>query len=346
MSRMRNIVIVVFGAVLLLTGCTGTPQPTQPTQTSAASETTAPEPSSSPEQPTPVVYPFNGDCSQALSPALIEELGGLSEEYEASPAGGEIAAMLDAIVAVGGLRCGYGDPTAGGGSHLLVLLPAAMYTDEVRNEWADALSRECTSVGHNTCISFAEGSSLVAMVTTAPEDAELLERIAADFVQTAAASGVVPTGAELEPWGITCEDIGRLVLKATGWSDLTVGYSLLDVDSPYMAAMFASPSLRPCHWRSADQDPQKQGTIATMLQRGVGAPSEESLASANAEPITLAGADSAWRTQNAAGQLTLIAVVGNDRISVRVTAAPDAPMDSQQLATGVMNALISAAALG
>lgn len=331
---MRKVVAAGLGALMLLAaGCSiqEVPNPV-PAVSATASQTPAPSPSVS----SAVELPFGGDCAQVLSGELIDALGGQSDAPDVA-ADNELYALEDAIPVVGGLRCYYGANATDG--VVVSILPASMYTDAVRSQWTATLAAECTA-WHGLCLRYVEASGLMATIAGVPA---AVAQVAEGFMLSAATSAA-PHGVELRPWKLACEDIGALVTDATGWNGLAFSKGAMGSDTPDMDLMTSSPALSLCNWRDTSEAWASTGLVATMMQRSVGAPTATALELAGAQPTELAGADQAWimTTNEQHVRTSMIAVVGEDRITVTVGVGPESGVDGEAVVFGLATAIVQA----
>lgn len=331
MSRMRNIVVVLSSA-LILVGCTAqTPTPTpNPTESSASSASPSSAPTEAPATGTPdveTVAPYDGDCTQLLSEERAAQLGIVlhKNEAESSPQLGWEPFYSDSMQRIGAFGCGW-EKADGTFAASLFVIPSAAVGAQVREKWSDLMEADCDpQVG--PCSLFVESNGLLAEIDAYSDDLEAA-LVAALSAPTEAVIGSLPDDA----WQtlLTCDDIDVIVQQSAASAALTPG-------APTDATSFGplADGLRetaPYLWCPMN-DAADGTSIVVAVQPGVGAPTATRLTALASSPVTISGATEAWEVQGmlSATTVAVVAVVGSNRVTV--SAGSITRSDEELLAT-------------
>jgi|GEM_PF-2408899 len=324
----RPLLVAVIGAALLVTGCSAEAAPTPTPKTSDAAPSATPTPAPAP----PAKVPFDGDCTGVLSAGFLAEVF----DGATTTAGGDdsiVGVMPDmpaSLARLGGLTCVWSGEGAEFPTLVMTLIPETHVPADV-----SAAHAEFGCYGWSICGGArAQSGMWVLAEAYLPQEAyeepaaEELEAISARldaaidtvFAQPAAEYSGVGAESATGSWALPpCERLAQAVTTAAGMTGPEVGFPGDNIpDGAGWRTLESSDVARWCSWfQSLGSD----ALIAEIhLQSGIGVPTAEQLAAAQAEAFPLAGADAAYRVAQDGGggarSTKTLVVVGPNRLLV------------------------------
>lgn len=320
--------VAVF--VALLSGCA--PEPVPAPTTSVATPTPAPTPAPSPTLAAAVV-PFGGDCSRA---AGTDEIGAVLASTDLEPYPGGLSALepdLDASLAlVGGLHCSWSGTTTEGGIAFaaIALFPLDTLPRAIVDGYADL---QCDQEGLCGRARVVEGTWILANVfrdqgrdqPIGPAERERVDRRVDGLLSAVAAADageLVSSPAERSSdwWALPgCDDLSDAVPTAAGLDDADSGFPGDSTPSGTVWDVANATGVdRWCSWYAFDGAGQVR-IVQLYVQPGIGAPADDALSAADAEPADVLGATAAWTVSGDADHLRLVAASGWNRVTVDVS---------------------------
>ena len=320
--------VLIASALILLAGCAAAPAP-EPATTSDAS--TTPDPSTPSAEPSPVAQPkvpFDGDCERVIS---SDALSALFDGETMTPIDrGWLAAVMpdvaDSTELIGGVTCAW-DGDSDSSAYLSVFV---VPLDAVPAETVEARA-EFACFGWGMCGRGETQSGMWVFASTygsayedpSPEESAALERtVDAAIASVSQQPAELLTGVAVPPapdwWSVnSCSDL-ESIASAAGMTSPTAGFPSDNIpEGPLWETLTAVGAVSWCPWHEFISN----GAILTevYVQPGIGAPSESELVAASAEPISISGADVAYRItegEGSARNVRVVAVVGPNRLTV------------------------------
>lgn len=310
--------------LVFLAGCFATPgpEPTSSPASSRAASTPSPAPEAQPEQP------FDGDCGLVLSSdaaktvfdghtATLNMTDSLTSVMPDVPASTEL---------VGGVTCAWAAESIPGAHLGVFVVPVADVPADIletRTEFA------CHGWGvcgrgevHSGMWVFAETTGPVYEDPTAEQLAALERTVDAAIGSVTGQPAEVLAGVAVPPgpdwWTLSsCGDI-ESVAAVAGMTSPEPGFPSDNFpEGPLWEYLTGAGAVTWCPWYESSTGAVLSTEV--YVQPGIGAPSASQLEAAGAEPITISGADAAYRISDGGGHVRsvkVLAVVGPNRITV------------------------------
>lgn len=323
MTRVFALALVVG---LLLSGCS-----TDLTAAPTATRTPVITPSPTETGETAARVPFDGDCASAVPSDRLTAIfdGQVPTPRDRSAVDGVMPDVAASLARIGGLVCTW----QAQGSRIGSLTVAAIPTEQVPAGIIDAYA-EFGCYGWGVCGRgesqsgtwvFAEAPRWGAEGDLSTEEAEALPAaidtaIDSLFARPAEMLSAVPAATGDDWWTLPdCEVLEPAVTSAAGMSAPEAGYPSDNVPGgPLWEVLTETGVVAWCPWY------EYSGTDSIItelqLQSGVGAPTPEQLVAVAAQPITVDGADAAYRIDDGAGAgsrtVEVLAIVGPNRLLV------------------------------
>jgi len=323
----RPLATAVIAVSFLLVGCAAAPAPAE--TIAAVSPSPTPIPTPTPEASPKV--PFGGDCSTVLSADVVADIfeGESPTSRAATSLHGIMPDVTGSIAQLGGLACNWVSETSQLRYLGIVVIPVEAVP-------ADLLAARASfgCYGWSICGRGEVNAGMWVLAETAQlqetgeapseEETRLLKSVADQsissvFARPPAEFAGFPTTPAEDWWSLPpCETLAPAATHAAGMTTPEPGFPGDNIpEGPTWEILVGAGIVQWCPWYElADQS-----TLITELhlQSGVGAPSDEQLRIADAEPTVITGADAAYRfvEEYSGGQsVEILVVVGPNRLLV------------------------------
>lgn len=325
MTTPRLAVAALIAVATLLTGCAGAPAATQSPSAVAPRPSATPTPTPEPAQ---AEVPFDGDCARVLPADVLADVfdGEEPTVREQSYLRGVMPDPSGSLAQLGGLACLWVAQTSQIERLAVVVAPVGAVPAELVAAREAYSCYEWGICGRGEIRSgmwvLAEAPQLQQREAASPEETELLTAAVDIAIQSVFAHeqeefAGTPTAPAEDWWDLpACDAFEPAVAAAAGMTAPERGFPGDNV--PEGAAwdiITAAGVAQWCPWYDLSSGSAR--TAELYLQAGVGAPSDAQLAVAEATPITVRGADAAYRfahEKSSARSVEVLVVVGANRL--------------------------------
>jgi hypothetical protein len=324
---LRPLATAVIAVSFLLAGCAAAPAPAE----TIAEVSPSPTPTPTPTPEASPKVPFGGDCSTVLSADVVADIfdGASPTISSINYLRGVMPDVSGSIAQLGGLSCKWESEA----SQIRYLGIVVIPVDAVP---ADLLAARASfgCYGWTICGRGETNAGMWVLVETpqllatgeAPseEEVRLMESavdqsISSVFTKPRAEFAGFPTTPAADWWSLpSCETLESAVSQAAGLTTPEPGFPSDNVpEGPTWDILDGAGIARWCPWYEFTD--QSSRNTEVHLQSGVGAPSDEQLTRADAEPTAIPGSDAAYRfveEYSGGRSVDILAVVGPNRLLV------------------------------
>lgn len=325
MTTPRLAVAALIAVATLLTGCAGSPAATQSPSAVEPRPSATPTPTPEPAQ---AAVPFDGDCARVLPADVLADVfdGEEPTVREQSYLRGVMPDPSGSLAQLGGLACLWVAEASQIKRVAVVVAPAEVVPAEL------VAARDAYSCyGWGVCGRgeirsgmwvLAESPQLQQREAASPEETELLTAAVDTAIQSVFGHGQeeftgTPAVRAEDWWDLpACDVFEAAVATAAGMTAPEPGFPGDNVpEGPTWDIIRAAEVAQWCPWYDLSSGSARIAEL--YLQAGVGAPSDAQLAVAEATPITMPGADAAYRFARdglSARSVEVLVVVGPNRL--------------------------------